>query len=343
MKILLVRLSAIGDIVMASPLPSAIKRSDPKSHITWLCQPECAELVNNHPDVDEVIIWPRGEWRNLWKQGKLIQLGSQIRKFRKQLRVENFDLALDLQGLLKSGYLSRLSGAKTRIGLGASEGSQYLVHQVISRDGGDQDLIGSEYRFLAEQLGYDTSRFEMNLGVSPESLESARSLSQKSFGQNYLVLCPFTTRPQKHWFADYWKLTANRLKQNWGLPVVMLGGPADVDEATELCRDTEIVNLVGQTSLQQAAALIGQSQGLIGVDTGLTHMGHAMKVPTLALFGSTRPYLKTGLSSSKVIYLDLHCAPCRRNPTCGGSFDCLRQITPDKVLEEFAILYKAEP
>jgi heptosyltransferase I len=343
LKILLVRLSAIGDIVMASPLPGAIKRIHPNAQITWLCQPECEGLLSHHPDVDQVIVWPKGEWRKLWKQGKFIQLGRKIRQLRKQLQSENFDLALDLQGLLKSGYLTWLSGAKKRIGLGASEGSQLLMHQVISRDGGDQDLIGSEYRFLADQLGYDTSNFEMNLGVSPSALESMKLLSQKSFGHAYFVICPFTTRPQKHWFDDYWQTTAAELKQKCGLPVVLLGGPADTDAANELCRGTEIIDLSGQTSLQEAAALIGLSQGLIGVDTGLTHMGHAMKVPTLALFGSTRPYLETGLVSSKVIYLALDCSPCRRNPTCDGRFDCLRQITPERVLGEFSLLLSDSP
>ena len=339
-SVLIVRLSAIGDVVMASPLPTAIKKTYPEAKVTWLCQPECKELLIHHPDVDQVITWRKNDWRALWKKGHLLQLNREIRRLKNRLRAENFDLALDLQGLLKSGYLAWLSGAEKRVSLGASEGSHLLVHQVMSRNGGDQDLIGSEYRFLAEQLGYDTSIFEMTLGLSSESFASAQSRAQNSFGAEFFVICPFTTRPQKHWFDDYWKTTAAQLLEQWNLPVVMLGGPADVDAACEICRDTEIINLTGQTSLQEAAALIGQSRGVIGVDTGLTHMGHAMKVPTLALFGSTRPYLKTGLESSKVIYLNRHCAPCRRNPTCGGTFDCLREITPKRVMDEFALLYK---
>lgn len=337
-NILIVRLSAIGDVVMASPLPAAIKRVNPDTKITWLCQAECKDLLKDHPNVDQVIVWPRKEWQKLWNERKYLQLGKQVRQFRKILRNESFDLALDLQGLLKSGYLTWLSGATKRVGLGSSEGSQLFMHQVLTREGGDQDLIGSEYRYLADELEFDTQSFDMQLGISKQSEESSNALLGAIRDKPYLVICPFTTRPQKHWFDDYWRSTATSLKANFELPVILLGGPGDSESAQKLCQGTNIVNLAGKTNLQEAAAIIGHSAGLIGVDTGLTHMGHAMKVPTLALFGSTRPYLQTGLPTSKVIYLNLHCAPCRRNPSCDGRFDCLREITPERVLQEFAHL-----
>lgn len=326
---------------MASPLPGAIKARYPEARISWLCQPECKDLLIDHPDVDEVIVWPRKEWQKLWKAGKYLRLYRTIREFKQNLKQKNFDLALDLQGLLKSGYLTWLSGASERVGLGSTEGSQMFMNKVLPRDRGDTSLIGSEYRYLASQLGFETDHFQMKLGLSKDSQKSAQQLIDKLGLEAYFVICPFTTRPQKHWFEDYWQTTAEQLQTRSGLPVVLLGGPADVDAANRLCNGTEIINLAGQTSLQQAAAIIGRSQGLIGVDTGLTHMGHAMQVPSLALFGSTCPYLKTGLPLSKVIYLDLHCAPCRRNPTCDGRFDCLRQITPEMAVNEFALLQQA--
>lgn len=338
MKILIIRLSAIGDIVMASPLPTALKRRYPNAEITWLCQPECQSLVSDHPGVDRVIIWPRGEWQRLWNERKYPQLSRAIRQLRKQLRSEKFDLALDLQGLFKSGYLTWLSGAKKRIGLGSSEGSQFLMHKVLPRDQGDSEMISSEYLYLAKQLGCPLESFSMELGVSKATTEDTDNLLSKLGIDRYLIICPFTTRPQKHWFQDYWQETAKSLARKYDLPVILLGGPADIAASEELCNGTKIINLAGKTSLQEAAELIRRSKGVIGVDTGLTHIGHAMKVPTLALFGSTRPYLKTGLTTSKVIYLDLHCAPCRRNPTCDGKFDCLRQITPATVAKEFSQL-----
>jgi heptosyltransferase-1 len=91
--------------------------------------------------------------------------------------------------------------------------------------------------------------------------------------------------------------------------------------------------LAGKTSIQEAAAVIAASAMLAGVDTGLTHMGIALDVPTLALFGATRPYLDTTGSSGKVLYHKLECSPCRRNPTRDDDFTCMKAITSREVVD----------
>src|SRR5690606_12383648 len=104
----------------------------------------------------------------------------------------------------------------------------------------------------------------------------------------YAVFAAFTTRAQKHWFDDAWRELARRLRAQTGLVPVLLGGPGDRPTAEALVRDApEILNLVGRTDLAQAAALVRDSALVVGVDTGLTHMGIAFGVPTVALFGST--------------------------------------------------------
>ena len=92
------------------------------------------------------------------------------------------------------------------------------------------------------------------------------------------------------------------------------------------------------TSLRQAAALIERAKLLIGVDTGLTHMGIAFDRPTLCLFGSTCPYLDTTHDNAQVIYHRLSCSPCKRRPTCDGRFDCMQAISVDEVLQQAARL-----
>lgn len=252
-NILIVRVSAIGDIVMASPLPAALKTLYPKARISWLCQPECAPLVLDHPNIDQVLTWDRKNWETLWRQKKLFALGAEVSRFRQHLRQQDFDLAIDLQGLLKSGLLTLMSGASTRIGLGSSEGSQLFMHHIVSRSGGNQDVISSEYRFLAHQLGYTSAEFDMQVGISSASETRAQNLVNDVTGNTFFVICPFTTRPQKHWFNDYWTEVAQSLRDEHGIPVVLLGGPADVDAARILCDGSDIINLAGKTSLQEAA------------------------------------------------------------------------------------------
>jgi heptosyltransferase-1 len=330
--ILVVRLSAIGDIVMGSPLIHALRRRYPESHIAWLVQPESAPLLSDHPALDEVIIWPRSRWQELWRQGRLFALLREIRTLRTDLRRRDFSLVVDLQGLLKSGLLARLSGARRRIGLGSREGSQWLMSEVLPR-GGEAGLIGSEYRYLAERLRLPVDDFRMHIGIGEASQAQVQQL-QLTVGSAYAVLCPFTTRPQKHWFVAHWRALIPRLSDELGIPVIMLGGPDDVEAARAIAEGTEVIDLVGQTGLQTAAGLIRDSRLLVGVDTGLTHMGIAFDRPTICLFGSTRPYLRSDSSRTRVIYHALACSPCRRRPTCGGAFTCLREITPEEVMRE---------
>ena len=334
MKILVVRLSAIGDIVFASPLIAALRRAYPQAHIAWLVQPEYRSLLDRHPDLDEVVVCPLGHWRRLWRERRLRELMSGISALRTTLRERRFDLAIDLQGLLKSGALTRLSGARERIGLGSREGSQWLMTRTVQR-GGDPRRIGSEYLYLAQTLGLPVDDFAMAVHYGEAEADFAeRVIAEHDLSGGYAVLCPFTTRPQKHWIEERWAPLAAHIQGDLGLRPVLLGGPADRQAATRIgdAADTPLVDLTGRTSLIEAAALIERASLLIGVDTGLGHMGIAFGTPSLLLFGSTCPYLDTTRANARVLYHKLDCSPCKRRPTCDGAFTCMRLITIEEIL-----------
>lgn len=334
-SILVVRLSAIGDIVFASPLIAALRRRWPEARIAWLVQPECAALLDRHPDLDAVIVCPLRHWQRLWRERRYRELWAGIRTLRANLREHDFDLALDLQGLLKSGLLTWLSGARERIGLGSREGSQWLMTRRLPR-GGESKRIGSEYRFLAESLGLpvaDGFRMAVHYGEA-EAAFAESVIARESLANGYAVFCPFTTRPQKHWIEERWARLAYRVRDELGLVPVLLGGPGDREAARRIAdaADDQLIDLTGQTSLTEAAALIERAALLIGVDTGLSHMGIAFETPSLLLFGSTCPYLDTTRANARVLYHPQPCSPCKRRPTCDGRFDCMRAIEADEIL-----------
>lgn len=334
MNILLVRLSAIGDIVFASPIIAALRRAYPAAHIAWLVQPEYRALLDRHPDLNEVIVCPLGHWRRLLHERRLGELGSSVRTLRGVLRERRFDLAIDLQGLLKSGALAWLSGAPRRIGLGSREGSRWLMTETVPR-GGDPQRIGSEYLYLAERLGLPTDGFAMAVHYDEDEAAFAdRLIADRGLGAGFATLCPFTTRAQKHWFEEQWTRLAARITEDLGLTPVLLGGPGDREAARRIqaAASTPLLDLVGGTSLTQAAALIDRASLLVAVDTGLGHMGIALGTPSLLLFGSTRPYLVTGRVDARVLYHPLPCSPCKRRPTCGGAFTCMGLIEVDEVI-----------
>ncbi len=339
-SILIVRLSAIGDILFSTPLIAALRCTYPKAHIAWLAQSEFIDLLGANADLDEVIPCPLGRWRADWRGGRRRSVLREIRSLRRLLRERRFDLGLDLQGLLKSGLLLRLSGARRRIGLGSREASSLLMHRVL-KPLPDSERIGSEYLFLAASLGLDLPSFDMELALSEHDRAVAEELIDRhGLGTGYIAACPFTTRPQKHWLGERWPELARRLAAEHGLPLALLGGPGDRAAAEAMARaaGAAAVSLAGQTSLREAGAVIARGRALVAVDTGLGHMGIALRRPTLLLFGSTRPYTDPGRDNARVLYHPRSCSPCRRRPTCDGRFDCMRDIGVDEVAEALPTL-----
>lgn len=339
-RILIVRLSAIGDVVMASGLIPALRARWPQAHLAWLVEPAAAPLLAHNPRLDELIVWPRGEWRHLWRTHRYAALLTRFLEFRRRLRASRFDIALDTQGLLKSALWSWLSGAPRRISLIGREGSQQLATERVNRpdEAGQPRRMGSEYRLLASHFGAPDDAFRPDLAIGAAARETARSalgagVSNAPAG-HFAVLCPFTTRPQKHWFEDRWIALALRCREA-GLVPVLLGGPTDREAAARISASVPgIVNLAGRLKLDESVAVIAEAALLVGVDTGLTHMGSALNIPTVALFGSTCPYLDAGAPRSSVMYQQLACSPCRRNPTCQGRYDCMRALEVDRVFAE---------
>lgn len=344
-RILIVRLSAIGDVVMASPLAHAFKNTHGDSHITWLVEESAAEVLRGNPHIDEILIWPRGRWKGLLRTGRIPAVIKEFFSLTRELRREPaFDLAVDIQGLLKSGIWTFLSGARQKVGLGSREGSRILMDRVVERTG-PSDRISSQYLQIAEELALETDGFPMMVPTLPEDDKFAEDfIAANGLAGGFITLCPFTTRPQKHWFDERWVIFAKRIMDQRGLLSVLLGGPLDKSAAEKIsgAANETIISLTGETTLKQAAAIIRRSSLLAGVDTGLTHMGFALGTPTVALFGATRPYLDTDWMPGKVLYHPHECSPCRRNPTCEGDHTCMKAISADEVMLAAQILLGPE-
>jgi heptosyltransferase I len=324
-------------VVMASGLIPALKATWPDASIAWLTEPATVPLLRHHPDLDEVIAWPRGEWQQLWRERRLATLWSRVRRFRAELRGRRFDLVLDAQGLLKSGLMAWMTGAPRRVGLLSREGSQWLMTERVGAPPGDDQRMSHEYRDLADHLGAPPGSFSLTLAVGAEPRRAARTALAEAgmpvtAASRFAVLAPFTTRPQKHWFEDRWAGLAAALGAEGFVPL-LLGGPGDREAADRIAAaNPSIVNMAGRLKLDETVAAIAEAALLVGVDTGLTHMGTALDVPTVALFGSTRPYLDALSPRTAVLYQALECSPCRRHPTCGGAYHCMRHWTVDLVM-----------
>jgi heptosyltransferase I len=336
-RILVVRLSAIGDVVMASGLIPALRARWPQARISWLTEPATVPLLRHNAQLQEVIPWPRASWQELWRERRGGALCRAVWRFRRELRARQFDLVIDAQGLLKSGVLAWLSGAPRRVGLLSREGSQWLMTERVGARTADDPRMSHEYRDLADYLGAPEGSFRLDLAVGEAPRAAARAVLAEAGvpvgpAGRFAVLAPFTTRPQKHWFEDRWAGLAASLRAE-GIVPVLLGGPGDLESAQRIAAAApSLVNLVGRLKLDGTVAAIADAALLVGVDTGLTHMGTALGVPTVGLFGSTRPYLDAGTPHTQILYEPLDCSPCRRHPTCGGAYHCMRHWSVELVM-----------
>ncbi|SFP89922.1 lipopolysaccharide heptosyltransferase II [Hydrogenimonas thermophila] len=338
-RVLIVRMSAIGDVVFASPLIEAIKKDYPDAKIFWLAEPIVKDLLRCDTDIEEVIEFPKNRFKQLWKDKKIITLFKELSYFSKKLKSYNFDTAIDAQGLLKSAIIAWFSGAPVRYGFKSKEFSHLFLNKVTDK-GGNSQHISSEYYHLIRFMGLDNS-VSLSLKLCSKAYDNADILIKTyDLNNGFIALTPFTTRPQKHWFHDSWKKLIHMLQSYFNLPIIILGSEADKESAQYITQGTSAINLAGKTKIDEAAALLKKSLLIIGVDTGLTHMAVAQMRPTIALFGATVPYTKTDNPYVKVIYHKFECSPCRRRPICANRFDCMQAISPEEVVETAKSLIK---
>jgi len=310
-RILIVRLSALGDIVFTTSLLEALRVAYPQAHLAWIAQSTFAGILRDDPRLDELIVIEKSV------------LGSPmgLLALRRKLRAKKFDLVIDAQGTLKSNVISTLAGSE-RIGFAAKKVGKVLLRRAIPK-GGDIRDISSEYRFLAQTI--------TGLSASPPSLvvddvrqqEVVLEMQKNGINPGFVALCPFTTRPEKHWIAGNWPKLAQLLSAE-GMQCVLFGGPGNVEASREMAAEpASFVNLTGQTKLESLPAWFSMAGLVIGVDTGLTHIGVAVKRPVVALFGATRPYTQ-GTNSPLKVLLD---------PPRDEHWECMNGLTPQMVLQ----------
>ncbi|WP_075187322.1 glycosyltransferase family 9 protein [Teredinibacter haidensis] len=340
-SVLVVRLSHVTDVVMASPMAYLIKRHSDNVHLTWVVQAKYAPLLVANPDIDNLITWDKDYWLQLLRKGKFLKLYREIILLKSQLRRRRFDIALDLQGVMFSSFITWLSGTRIRIALGATQGSNWFATKTISRNIGEETQLGSEYRYLLSQIGMPDTPWQMVVAPPAETTQTLVNKFQFPYPtERYAVICPFSVFAHKRWPDEYWKQISLRIRGRYQLKTVILGLERDTEKGGEIATAIGAISLVGKTTYSQAGELIKHAKLVIGIDTGLMHLGHAFRTPTIGLFGSTCPYSYAGVETSKIIYQKRYCSPCNNKPICSGRFDCMKEITPDIVLSELKPLMK---
>jgi len=279
--------------------------------------------------VDEVILFDRELFRR--SMNPIAWLGS-LETFRRNLR-GGFDVAIDLQGLFRSGLMCYASGAPLRIGFADARELSTLFYNRLVKIPHPMHAV-EEYLLMREPLGIERSDVAFPIRIPEHSRLQARGLLCRAEGSGpFVVLSPATTWPSKHWPVEKWIMLARRLIAERGCRVVLVGRREERKVLDEFIAgaDFPFLNCVGKTSLPDFVALLSQVDLVVAGDSAPIHIADALGTAVVVLMGPTSPS-RSGPYRQRANYLraNVNCEPCRKK-RCSHP-RCITEIKVEDVL-----------
>lgn len=327
-KILIIRFSSIGDIILTTPVLMALKEKYPKAELFYVTKKEYVELVELFPNVDDIFC--------IDSKNKIKGLIELIKK----INLERFNLLIDLHRSLRSIILYYFSFAKHKLHYSKYRFKRFLrIHfkwKLLSKN-----LHVIDYYFKPlEKFGISSNNRELKLSVSKD----LQGLVENKFGivnDNLIIgICPGAKWETKRWPIDKFAELGDKLIDSLNAKVILLGGPDDllIGEKMEYLMMNKPINLIGKTSLSELVALIKWCNIIITNDSSPLHIAVALKIPSISIFGPTTLDFGFGPYGDGHIVLekDLSCRPCSSHGSkkCPDkTFKCMELITCDEVFQ----------
>jgi len=346
-SVLIVRLSAIGDVVHALPVLDALRRALPKARIGWIVEELSAPLLENHPQLDRLYVIPKKRWKADFRG----MFAKEIQPFFAAVKADGWDAAIDLQGLTKSGLVSWASGAPRRVGF-AGESSREInalfANRRIAPGASDVHVVQRNLSLL-RGLGIEPSADAAGtIGLRDEEKAAMRAKLRDAGWDGaapLLALNPGAGWASKLWPTERFAETGARLHRERGMVPLIVWGPKEEPLRDAIARDLERDGIpfvvAPPTRIRELAVLISLCSGFVGGDTGPTHLAGLLRVPTVSVFGASdgrrnRPWPLEG--TALVQRTDLACVPCWKTecPLKGDAFmACLRGLEAERVAAAF--------
>jgi len=329
MNILIVKLSALGDVVHTLPSLAALRTLYPEAHISWVIEEAASDLIQDHPLLDRVLLSRRKRWQaHPWAP----ETRREVRSFFMALRDRPYDLVIDFHGLFKSAILAYLSGGKRRLGYASLQELSGLFYTERIPEDMDKHAVDRYLDFI-RYLGMEDPPVTFPIPAPPGVKERAQTLlMQVGITGDFIAINPVALWPTKLWSEEQFASLADQIMGELSIPVLFTGGKDDVPYITRILTALSHhgINLAGCTSLRELAEIYRRARLVITTDSGPMHIAAAVGTKTIALFGPTDPR-RTGPygGGHKVIRLNLDCSPCFRK-TCHDR-RCMAGITPQMV------------
>jgi lipopolysaccharide heptosyltransferase I len=291
-SIALVKLSALGDVVHATPVAEALAEAFPAARLTWVVERRAAVLLHDHEHLAEVVTIDTHAWRRVRAPAAALALAQTLRELRQRLRAARFDVALDLQGLVKSGVVTAATGAPVRIGFAAGFRRERLnglfTNRHVTPPPSARHVV-EQYLALLEPLGVAPRRVTFRLPTR----EAAEGRVEEFFAESGLkphgrvvVLNPGAGRPAKRWPVERFVELAARLSREASARVLVLWGPGEQPAAQAIAQAPGAV-LAPPTDLETLIAVMRRASLVVAADTGPLHVAAAVGTPCVGLYGPT--------------------------------------------------------
>lgn len=344
-RVLLIKPSALGDVVHALPVVATLKRRYPEIPLDWLIEEEAAPLVAGHTAVADFVVSARRRWlRQVRNPGQVPGVLREMRTFVGDLRRRRYDVVLDLQGLFKSALYVAAAGASIRVGLadGREGATWFLSHRVPV----PPQPVHAVERYLSLAAAVDAREVvrDFTIPLTSSDREAAEALLA-DLPRPRVVLHPAARWETKLWEAERWRALAVALAAT-GVGVVVTGSAADAPTVTAICDGLTPAprSLAGRLSLKHLAAVLARADLLISVDSGPMHIAAALGTRVLALFGPTNPVRTGPLGPGRILRRPLPCSPClQRRCQIADTRRCMRDLSVDEVLAATAELLGRGP
>jgi len=343
-NILIVKLSAVGDVIHTLPSLAALRRQFPQAHITWVVEEAAADLLQDHPCLDRVIVSGRKRWLKELRHGQFSRVLKEAGLFLSTLRNRRYDLAIDFHGLFKSAVVTLLCGAPRRLGYDSMQELSGLFYSEKIPEDLNRHAV-DRYLDFPRYLGASPDTAEFLLGISESQHRRIEQLLEEHHlddGKNLIAINTVALWETKLWNDEKFARLADRIVRELKASVVFTGSDPSPIDGILARMTTPAVNLGGQTSLRELAHLYQRVRLLITTDSGPMHLAAAVETPVVALFGPTDP-ARTGPygEGHRVLRTGIDCSPCFRKQCNSGI--CMQAITVDEVFSTVKDVFESLP
>jgi len=344
-KILIIRLSAIGDVIRTLPALRALRNKYPAAYIAWVVEENAQDILQGHPDLDKLFIFKRKKWtKEIFSMRKFFNPFKEVTGFFREIREENFDLVLDFHGILKSGVISFFSGVPLRAGFSRnySKECNYLFnnyHVILETDKINRINRNLNFiRFLG--IDYDDDDQKPIIPITDKDRHYIDNFfKEKDLNKHtpLIAIHPGTSKktPYKRWDVAYYATVADKLIERLDANIIWTWGPGEIETSEAVVERMKCESTIAckTENLRQLAEIFRRCNIFLGSDSGPMHIASFVKTPVVAIYGPTNHVVNAPYEKNPHIMLrkDLSCSPCRKRDC--KSVRCMTMVKPDEVFD----------